>query len=425
MPSAFVLRRLHPFLMTQSKYEMISVDEALRIVLANVRPLAPRAVALDEADGLVLAEDALASDNMPPFPAAAVDGFAIRVEDGQKERRFLGEQMAGTVSGHAVEPGTAVRITTGAPVPPGADAIVMVEVAEERDGQVVLRQVPGAGDGIRPIGQDIRAGEVVLRAGTLLGPAEIGLLATIGKGRLLAHPRPRVAVFSTGDELVEVDAPLQPGKIRDSNGPALMAAVRNAGAHALSFGVARDNAAAVEETLVAGLAQADAIISSGGVSMGKLDLVKPLLERHGTVHFGRVTMKPGKPLTFVTVGDRPVFALPGFPVSSLVSFELFVRPALLRMAGCSTVTRPRTRVTLAHDVRHDATRTEFQRAIAAGRDGHYVARTTGFQGSGRLLSLVGANVLLVLPVGRGDFSAGESVEALVLGEIGIDGKGEV
>ncbi len=404
---------------------MISVDDALRIVLDNARPLAPRTVDLDEANGLVLAEDALASDNMPPFPAAAVDGFAIRVADGQKERRFLGEQMAGTVSGLTVEPGTAVRITTGAPVPQGADAIVMVEVAEERDGRVVLYQVPGAGDGIRPIGQDIRAGEVVLRAGTLLGPAEIGLLATIGKGRLLAHPRPRVAVYSTGDELVEVEAPLQPGKIRDSNRPALMAAVRNAGALPLSFGVARDNAAAVEQTLGAALAQADAIISSGGVSMGKLDLVKPLLERHGTVHFGRVTMKPGKPLTFVTVGDRPVFALPGFPVSSLVSFELFVRPALLRMAGHSVVTRPRTHVTLAHDVRHDAARTEFQRAVATEQDGHYMARTTGFQGSGRLLSLVGANVLLVLPVGRGDFSAGESVEALVVGEIGSNGRGGV
>ena len=402
--------------MTQSKYEMLSVDQALSTVLGNVHPLAPASMDLDEAFGLVSAEDAVAAESMPPFPSAAVDGFAIRVADGAANRRYLGEQMAGSVSGLAVEPGTAVRITTGAPVPPGADAIVMVEVAEERDGEVVLYQVPGAGDGIRPVGQDIRAGEVVVPSGTQLGAAEIGLLATVGKGRVRAYPGPRVAVFSTGDELVDAAAPLAPGKIRDSNRHALMAAVRGAGGIPLSLGVARDNAPALEEKLDAALAQADAIISSGGVSMGKLDLVKPLLERHGTVHFGRVTMKPGKPLTFVTIGDCPVFALPGFPVSSLVSFELFVRPALLRMAGRQTVSRPRVAVTLAHDIRHDPARTEFQRAVVSRREGQFVARTTGFQGSGRLLSLVGANALLVLPVGRGDFAAGENVEALLLGE---------
>ncbi len=396
---------------------MISVEDALRIVLANVQSLAPVRVQLADAHGLVLAEDTTANASMPPFTSAGVDGFAIRVEDGPSNRQYLGEQMAGSVSGLTVEAGTAVRITTGAPVPPGADAIVMVEVAEERDGEVVIAELPKAGDGIRPIGQDIRAGEVVLQAGALLGAAEIGLLATIGKSEMHAHRRPRVAVFSTGDELVEVDVPLAPGKIRDSNRYALTAAVRSAGADALSFGVARDNAAEIESKMEMALAQADAVISSGGVSMGKLDLVKPLLERRGTVHFGRVTMKPGKPLTFVTVGDKPVFALPGFPVSSLVSFELFVRPALLRMAGRRDVTHPRIQVTLAHDIQHDAARTEFQRATATYRDGNFVATTTGFQGSGRLLSLVGANVLLVLPLGRGDFSQGESVEAFVIGEL--------
>lgn len=403
--------------MTQSKYDRIPVEEAQRIVLANVQPLDCVRVKLHEAQGLVLAEDVIAQDNMPPFPSAGVDGFAIRVEDGPTNRKYLGEQMAGSVTGLRVEPGTAVRITTGAPVPPGANAIVMVEVAEEKNGEVVLYQVPKEGDGIRPVGQDIHGGEIVLRQGTFIGPAEIGLLATIGKSEVLAYPRPRVAVFSTGDELVEVDAPLAPGKIRDSNRYALMAAVRSAGAEPLSLGVARDNPADVEAKIDEALTQADAVISSGGVSMGQLDLVKPLLERRGTVHFGRVTIKPGKPITFVTVGAKPVFALPGFPVSSLVSFELFVRPALLRMAGRSDVERPRIQVTLAHDIQHDAARTEFQRAIATYRDGKYFATTTGFQGSGRLLSLVGANVLLKLPVGRDDFAAGEVVEALVVGEI--------
>ncbi|MEP7200256.1 MAG: gephyrin-like molybdotransferase Glp [Chloroflexota bacterium] len=403
--------------MTQSKYELISVADALRIVLANAQPLAPVRVLLSAAQGLVLAADAVAQDNMPPFASAGVDGFALRVADGRGNRTYRGEQMAGAVTGLTVGAGDAIRITTGAPVPPGADAIVMVEVAEERNGEVVLHHLPSIGDGIRPIGQDIRAGEVVLRAGTPLGPAEIGLLATIGKAEVMAHPRPRVAVFSTGDELIEVSAPLAPGKIRDSNRYALVAAVRNAGAEPVSLGIARDNPSDVEAKLGEALAQADAVISSGGVSMGKLDLVKPSLERRGVVHFGRVTMKPGKPITFVTVGAKPVFALPGFPVSSLVSFELFVRPALLRMAGHASVERPRIMLTLAHDVEHDAARTEFQRAIATLHDGQVTATTTGHQGSGRLLSLVGANVLLILPIGRGDFAKGETVEALVVGEI--------
>jgi molybdenum cofactor synthesis domain-containing protein len=403
--------------MTQSKYELISVEQALHIVLDHVYPLAPVRVQLSGAQGLVLAEDAVASDFMPPFPSAGVDGFAIRTADGTGNRLYLGEQMAGVVTGLTVETGTAVRITTGAPVPPGADAVVMVEVAEERDGQVHVYQLPQPGDGIRPVGQDIRRGEVVLRRGTLLGAAEIGLLATIGKAAVMVHPRPRVGIFSTGDELVDVDAPLAPGKIRDSNRYALMAAARSAGCEPLSIGVARDNSAAVEAVMAEAIAQSDAVISSGGVSMGKLDLVKPLLDRKGTVHFGRVTMKPGKPITFATIGAKPVFALPGFPVSSLVSFELFVRPALRKMAGHSMVERPQVPVTLAHNIQHDAARTEYQRAVAVWHDGHYEATTTGFQGSGRLLSMVGANVLLRLPAGRGDFCKAEVVDALVVAEI--------
>jgi molybdenum cofactor synthesis domain-containing protein len=403
--------------MTQSKYELISVEDALRIVLDHVSTLPPERVRLADAQGLVLAADAVASDFMPPFPSAGVDGFAIRTVDGSGNRLYLGEQMAGRVTGLTVDTGTAVRITTGAPVPPGADAVVMVEVAEERDGQVHVYQLPQPGDGIRPVGQDIRSGEVVLRQGTLLGAAEIGLLATIGEALVMAYPRPRVGIFSTGDELVDVDAPLAPGKIRDSNRYALMAAARSAGCEPVSSGVARDNPADIEAHLAESIAQADAVISSGGVSMGKLDLVKPLLDRKGTVHFGRVTMKPGKPITFATVGAKPVFALPGFPVSSLVSFELFVRPALRRMAGHAKVERPRIPVTLAHDVQHDAARTEYQRAVAVRRGEHYEATTTGFQGSGRLLSMVGANVLLKLPIGRGAFRMGDVVDALVVGEI--------
>jgi molybdenum cofactor synthesis domain-containing protein len=291
-------------------------------------------------------------------------------------------------------------------------------VAEEKQGEVVLHELPGKGDGIRPVGQDIHAGEVVVRAGTLLGAPEIGLLATVGRSTVLAHPRPRLCVFSTGDELVEPGEPLAPGQIRDSNRYALLAAGRAAGAEPVSLGIARDAAPALTAKIDEALARGDAVVSSGGVSMGKLDLVKPLLEGRGRVHFGRVTMKPGKPLTFVTVGDTPFFALPGFPVSSLVSFELFVRPALLKMAGQRDLLRPRITVALAHDVQHDAARTEFQRAVATQRGGEYVAATTGAQGSGRLLSLARANVLIKLPVGRGNFHRGELVDALVIGELG-------
>jgi molybdopterin molybdotransferase len=403
--------------MTQSKYQLISVEDAQRIVLEHIHPLPRVRVSLADALGLVLAEDAIATENMPPFAAAGVDGFAIRAAEGKSTRTYLGEQMAGSISGLEVAPGAAVRITTGAPVPPGADAIVMVEVAEEQNGRVLVHQAVGQGDGIRPIGQDIEAGATVLRAGTTLGPAEIGLLATIGKAVVFAHPRPRVAVYSTGDELVAAGTALAPGQIRDSNQPALLAAVRASGGEPVAFGVAKDNPQATESKLEEALQAADAVISSGGVSMGKLDLVKPQLERRGVIHFGRVTMKPGKPVTFVTVGDKPVFALPGFPVSSLVSFEIFVRPALLRMAGHAAVERPRIQVTLAHDIQHDSARTEFQRAIATRAEGQITATTTGFQGSGRLLSLVGANVLLKLPIGRGDFAKGETVEAWVVGEI--------
>jgi molybdopterin molybdotransferase len=403
--------------MTQSKYELISVEDAQRIVLEHVHPLPPVRVLLADALGLVLAEDAIATENMPPFAAAGVDGFAIRAAEGKSTRTYLGEQMAGSVSGLEVAPGAAVRITTGAPVPPGADAIVMVEVAEEQNGRVLVHQAVGPGDGIRPIGQDIEAGATVLRAGTTIGPAEIGLLATIGKTEVLAYPRPRVAVYSTGDELVDAGVALASGQIRDSNQPALLAAVQAAGGEPVALGVAKDDPQATESKLEEALQAADAVISSGGVSMGKLDLVKPQLERRGVIHFGRVTMKPGKPVTFVTVGDKPVFALPGFPVSSLVSFEIFVRPALLRMAGHDAVERPKIRVTLAHDIQHDAARTEFQRAIASRTEGQITATTTGFQGSGRLLSLVGANVLLKLPIGRGNFAKGETVEAWLVGEM--------
>lgn len=402
----------------KSKYPMIPVEEAQEQILARVQPLEAIEIPFDEALGFVLAEDIHAPEDMPPFPAAAKDGFAVIAGDTSRERRLIGEQMAGTSGGPRVELGTVVRITTGAPIPPGADAVVMVERTEERDGRVTIHQTDiKPGDDIRPPGQDIQRGQVVLEKGTRLGPAEIGLLATVGQTRVRVHRKPSVAVISTGDELVEPTQTPGPGQIRDSNRYTLAASVAEAGGIPIVIGLGRDVEAALEELIQMGLSEADVLLTSGGVSMGNRDLVKPILERLGTVHFGRVRSKPGKPVTFATVNGKPVFAMPGFPVSALVAFEIFVRPALRKMQGYLQVFRPERQVILAHDVPHGADRTEFQRAIVTYQEGKLYARTTGFQGSGRLLSMVGANALLRLPHGEGDFKSGDVVTALVIGEI--------
>ncbi len=396
---------------------MIPVEDAQQIVLAHTLVLPAVRVAFTEALDRVLAQTVYATENIPPFPASAVDGYAVVAADIEAVRWLVGEQMAGYVADFQVRPGTVARITTGAPLPSGADAVVMVEFTEERDGAVTIRRAVKAGDNVRPPGQDIARGEVVLPAGTLLSPAELGLLATVGQTEVQVYPAPRVAVMSTGNELVESGYLPGPGQIRDANRYSLMAAVRQAGALPIDLGIVRDRPGELEAQVRAGLEQADVLLTSGGVSMGELDLVKPLLERLGTVHFGRVNTKPGKPLTFATVGQKLAFALPGFPVSALVTFEIFVRPALLKLQGHTRLMRPVREVVLAHDVRHDPERTEFQRAIVVRQDNDYVASTTGFQGSGRLLSMVGANALLRLPSGQGNFAAGQRVQALIIGEV--------
>ncbi|MFQ5613801.1 MAG: gephyrin-like molybdotransferase Glp [Anaerolineae bacterium] len=405
--------------MPESPYPMIPVAEAIEIIMRETPVLPPASMPFDRALGLVLAEEVRATAPMPPFPAAAVDGFAVVAGDTNPIRRIVGEQMAGHVAGVQVTPGSAARVTTGAPIPPGADAMVMVEFTEERDGEVEIRTTVEPGSGIRPAGTDIEAGQLVLAQGTVLGPAEIGLLATVERWQVQVHPRPRVAVMSTGDEIREPGQDLQPGQIRDSNRYTLMSVVRQMGMEPLDLGIVHDQVAMLAETIERGLAEAEVLVTSGGVSMGQRDLVKPYLAEKGTLHFGRVNTKPGKPVTFATMDGgarkRLVFALPGFPVSALVSFENFVRPALLKMAGHTRLGRPRRRVRLAEDVRHSAERTEFQRVIITRQaDGSLLASTTGAQGSGRLLSLHGANGLIVLPHGRGDFPAGSEVEALLL-----------
>ncbi len=406
--------------MPESPYSMLLVEEALAIIEREVQPLPTVFFSFDQALGLVLAEDVVANEPMPPFAAASVDGFAVVAADGFGPRRIVGDQMAGYMAEVRVEPGTAARVTTGAPIPPGADTMIMVEQTEERNGQVnILTDQLEPGSNIRPVGQDIEPGQLVLPRGTIVGPAELGLLGMVGQTMVTVFRRPKVAVMSTGDEIVEPHEKPKPGQIRDANRFSLMSAVRQAGAEPLDLGIVQDKANSLQATIERGLAEADVLLTSGGVSMGQLDLVKPYLAARGTIHFGRVNTKPGKPVTFATVDGKPCFAMPGFPVSALVSFEIFVRPALLKMAGHTCIYRPREKATLAHRVSHTAERTEFQRVTLTRRtsDSMLLASTTGFQGSGRLLSMVGANGLIVLPHGQKDFEAGAVVEAIILGPI--------
>jgi molybdenum cofactor synthesis domain-containing protein len=395
-------------------YETIEADTALDIVMQSVTPLAPQTVSTFAALDLVLAEDVFAKEDLPPFPCSSKDGFAVIANDTSNPRRLIGEQTAGYIADLRVEPGTCARITTGAPLPPGADAVIMVEYTQEADGMVTLATTVKPHADVRPVGQDIAQNQQVLAAGTRLGPQEIGLLASLGHTSVLAYPRPRVAVLSTGNEIVEPDAQPAPGQIRDSNRYTLMAAIQRCGAEPVSLGIGTDRGDELTALVLEGLSTCDALVTSGGVSMGKLDLIKPILETKGQVHFGRVNMKPGKPLTYATVSGKPVFALPGFPVSSLVSFELFVRPALLRMAGHHLVLRPRIPVTLATALQGDSDRPEFHRAQLTREGDHWVARSTGMQSSARLLSMVGANALLTLPRRDKPFEAGESVMAIML-----------
>jgi molybdenum cofactor synthesis domain-containing protein len=301
--------------------------------------------------------------------------------------------------------------------------MVMVESTAEQGGYVEIKTKVAPGSGIRPVGQDLADGQQVLAQGSLMRAPDIGLLAMIGKTEVLVHPAPRVGVMSTGDELVEPGDPLNPGQIRDANRFSLMSAVREADGVPIDLGRVTDETGSLQETFERGLSKADALLTSGGVSMGQLDLVKPYLAEHGKIHFGRVRAKPGKPVTFATLKGVPVFAMPGFPVSALVSFEIYVRPALLKMAGRIHVHRLRRRVTLAHNVPHTPGRTEFQRAtVSHSTDGQYTAVTTGFQGSGRLLSMHGANALLILPYQQADFPAGTQVEAIMTGPVQESGR---
>lgn len=418
-------------MLDEASYPMLPVADALAIVLQETEPLPAQLMPLADVVGLALAETVTAPEPLPPFPASIKDGYAVVTTDGPGDYPVIGEATAGRVATFTVHPGTVAYITTGAPVPPGADAVVMVEettLLPAPDGQrrVRIGRQVRTGDDIRKIGADIQPGEAVLQAGVRLGAAEVGLLATVGAAQVHVHPRPQVAILSTGDELVEPDQAIGPGQIRDSNRAMLYAAVMAAGGVPLDLGIAGDTPAALQAKIEQGLHKADVLLTSGGVSMGELDLIKPLLERAGQVHFGRIRMKPGKPLTFatVTVKDQKklVFGLPGNPVSSLVTYYLFVVPALRQLAGWPDPHLRRLQAQLAQPLLLDAYRPEYHRATLTwdstlhdGRGG-YLAVSTGSQASSRLLSMRTANALLELPQAEGTLPAGTVVSALWIGD---------
>jgi len=410
--------------MRASAYELVEVDDAAALVLEHTPVLGVERVALAHCIGRVLAEDLVAQASLPAFPASAVDGYALRSADAGRALRVLGESAAGRPFAGTIEPGTAARILTGGVLPDGADCVVMVEEVR-LEGDLVTTPAPlQAGSNFHRPGADVRAGERVLAAGTQLGAAEMGLAAALGFPRLPVRRRPRVALMSTGDELVEVGGKPGRGQIVDSNRWALLAALRESGAEVRGLGIAPDQPEALRQLVVDALREVDVLVTSGGVSVGTHDLVKPLLESLGKVHVGRVKLKPGKPFTFATipphdplpVGERMklAFGLPGFPVSSLVTFEVFVRPALRKMQGFVSLRRPTLPVRLAYDARASADRTEFQRVRLQRDGGELVAETTGSQSSSRLMSLAGAHALVRIPPGDQGIKAGSIVDAMIL-----------
>ena len=401
--------------MRASLYPLVDADEAAALVLERTPVLASERVAIGDAIGRVLAEDVRAPAELPAFPSSAVDGFAVRAVDAGNTLRVVGESAAGRPFAGRLAPGTAARILTGGVVPDGADSVVMVEDVRLDGDSVTVPTGLQPGTNFHRPGADVRAGEQVLTRGEQLGAAEVGLAAALGFAQLAVYRRPRVALMSTGDELVEVGKKPARGQIVDSNRWALMAALREAGTEVTSLGIAPDEPDALRKLVVDALQTADVLVTSGGVSVGTHDLVKPLLETLGTVHVGRVRLKPGKPFTFATLPDkRLAFGLPGFPVSSLVTFEVFVRPALRKLQGFASLQRPTLPVRLAYDARAAADRTEYQRVTLRRKGDELLAESTGSQSSSRLLSLVGAHALVRIAPGDEGVRAGTIVEAMIL-----------
>ncbi|XP_026097089.1 gephyrin-like isoform X3 [Carassius auratus] len=418
-----------------STFPLTSMDKAFITVLEMTAVLGTEIINYRDGMGRVLAQDVYAKDNLPPFPASVKDGYAVRAADGHGDRFIIGESQAGEQPTHTVMPGQVMRVTTGAPIPCGADAVVQVEdtelLRESEDGteelevRILVQVRPG--QDIRPIGHDIKRGECVLAKGTHMGPSEIGLLATVGVTEVEVQKFPVVAVMSTGNELLNPEDDLHPGKIRDSNRSTLLATIQEHGYPTINLGIVGDNPDDLLNALNEGITRADVIITSGGVSMGEKDYLKQVLDidLHAQIHFGRVFMKPGLPTTFATVdmdGSRKlIFALPGNPVSAVVTCNLFVIPALRKMQGILDPRPTIIKARLSCDVKLDP-RPEYHRCILTWHHQEPLpwAQSTGNQVSSRLMSMRSANGLLMLPPKTEQYvelHKGEVVDVMVIGRL--------
>jgi molybdopterin molybdotransferase len=414
---------------------MISVEEALDRILALVPRLEPVDVPLLDSLGQVTASDLVAPMDIPPLDNTAMDGYAVRAADTEGAAadnpvtlRVVGELAAGYVYEGCVQAGEAVRIMTGAPMPDGADSIVPFEETDESEGRlfgsfaksretVAVLKAAEQGANVRIAGEDVRRGQIIMPAGAVLGPAQIGVIASLGMASVRVYRRPVIAILSTGDEVVEPGNELKPGQIYDSNAYSIAAMVRAAGGIPRRLGIAADTVEALTARLREGLG-ADMLVTSAGVSRGDYDVVKDVLAKEGEVDFWTVRMRPGKPLAFGTFPDGtrrvPHIGLPGNPVSSMVSFELFGRPAIYRMLGRIDWERQRMTAIAEEEIPNTDTRRVYARAILTQKDGVWHAALTGPQGSGILTSMAAANALAVVPEDLPLIRAGDQVECLVL-----------
>ncbi len=399
--------------------ENLSVSDAQQCVLDSVSVLGVEPVKLEQCLGRVLAEKVYANRDLPPYDVSAMDGYAVNSADLVNipaSLEIIEDIKAGDMPSRTVLAGLSARIMTGAPVPKGADAVIRVEYTQPLDeNKVQMNVAVKPGNDIRMRGEGMRNGEVVLNAGTAITPGVVGVLASLKKAQVQVYHRPRVAILSTGNELEDIDDPVDPDKIPNSNSYALMAQLQELGIEPALLGIARDDPAELEEYLLRGL-RFDVLLVSGGTSVGVHDYVRPIIESLGVqMKFWRVAMKPGHPLAFGITKDTFVFGLPGNPVSSMVCFEEFVAPAVRRMMGNTSLYRRTLTARVTHDIKHQSGRTEFVRVTLDVHEGSYLATATGAQGSGMLLSMARADGLMVVPAASTGLSAGEQVTVQLLG----------
>ena len=408
---------------------MLSVSEAQQRILSHFEPVEAQALPLEQTAGRVLAQDIFAAIDLPLFDNSGVDGFALHASDLERVRStgsitlsVVADIPAGSSTEITLQSGQAARIMTGAPVPEGAEAVVMVEDTDFNDRapgtpvpkNVTVYKPAKSNTNIRQRGEDMRTGTKVLSRGQRLRPQDLGLLAMLGVATVPVHRRPRLALLSSGDELIPLEATLTPGKVRDSNTYTLSAQAAQSGVEVVRLGVAADERLAVQSMLERAVAEGvDVIVSSAGVSVGAFDFIKDVVEEQGSLDFWKVNMRPGKPLAFGHYQDIPFFGLPGNPVSAFIGFEVFVRPALEKLGGAIPQPRPRQHARLAGPVNTDGRET-YLRAVVTEENGTLVARLTGHQGSGNLLSLVQANALLIVPSGVKSLPANAEAEVWML-----------